>query len=332
MKDLLALFAAFLIYGGSSSAQKAFSLAGMTDEIKDGTVLYLYNRLSGELMDSATVKDQRFCFKTVLPESPLNAIIRTDNYSHYRFIWLENAPMIFDDTDADFRTAVVTGSKSEDLSQSLYRDIDQYNAAEQRRREIEFVKSNPASIVSASILSTYATTWGKAETKELYVGFTAEVKNTEYAKRIARFLKLSRDLEVGDSYADLVIPDQKGDTLRLSEHTGKVTLIEFWASWCGPCRKENPNLVKTYQEYHPKGFEIYAISLDKKKENWLQAIEKDGLTWTHVSDLKGGDADAVLIYSVNAIPDNLLIDENGMILARGLRGKELEKKLASLMK
>lgn len=315
----------------NSLGQEGFSLTGTTNEVPDGTMLYLYDRLSGDVLDSAMVENQRFTMETLLPASPLYAMLRTKNYSHYRFIWLESAPMTFDDTDSDFRTALVTGSVSEDLSQSLYRDMDEYNDEEQMRREIEFVKSHPKSIVSANILAVYATTWGKEQTQELYEGFSPEIKNTAYGKEVLRYLELSRDLDIGDQYVDLEIPDPDDHRLKLSDHTGKVTLIEFWASWCGPCRKENPNLVKTYQEYHPKGFEIYAISLDKKKENWLQAIDQDGLTWTHVSDLKGGDADAVLIYNVNAIPDNFLVDENGVIVARGLRGKELEKKLALLM-
>lgn len=122
------------------------------------------------------------------------------------------------------------------------------------------------------------------------------------------------------------------DSLRkLSEFNNKLVLLEFWGSWCGPCRRENPHLVKTYNEYHSKGFEIFAVSLEETKEKWKKAIKKDSLSWTHVSDLKGRDNSAGLIYGVNGIPDNFLIDKNGTIVARNLRGEKLNEKLTELL-
>ena len=118
---------------------------------------------------------------------------------------------------------------------------------------------------------------------------------------------------------------------KLSELKGKVILLEFWASWCGPCRQENPNLVKTYKNFKPKGFEIFAVSLDENKESWLRAIEKDNLNWEHVSDLKGDRNEASLIYGVNGIPDNFLIAENGEIIGRNLRGDKLNRILKEIL-
>ena len=122
-----------------------------------------------------------------------------------------------------------------------------------------------------------------------------------------------------------------GEMKKLSDFNDKIILLEFWASNCGPCRQENPNLVKTYESYQPKGFEIFAVSQDTKKTNWLKAIEEDGLPWLQVSDLKGRDNSASLIYGINAIPDNFLIDKNGIIIGRNLRGEKLNEKLASLL-
>jgi thiol-disulfide isomerase/thioredoxin len=124
---------------------------------------------------------------------------------------------------------------------------------------------------------------------------------------------------------------QNGDSLKLSEIKGKTILLEFWSSWCSPCRKENPNLVKTYKKFKPKGFEIFAVSLDEDKNSWLKAIEKDRLNWKHVSDLKGDGNEASLIYGINGIPDNFLIAENGEIIGRDLRGEELDKKLTEVL-
>ncbi|MBO6201507.1 MAG: TlpA family protein disulfide reductase, partial [Chryseobacterium sp.] len=119
---------------------------------------------------------------------------------------------------------------------------------------------------------------------------------------------------------------------KLSKLLGKVTLLEFWASWCAPCRKENPNLVKTYQKFKPKGFEIVSISLDNEKKKWSDAIKKDGLEWANFCDFEVWDNKASLIYGVYEIPDNFLIDQNGKVVARNIHGEELTKKLAELTK
>ena len=143
---------------------------------------------------------------------------------------------------------------------------------------------------------------------------------------------MNKNPKTGEQFVDFEMNDTNGGAQKLSSIKGKAVLLEFWASSCGPCRQENPNLVKTYEEYHPKGFEIFAISLDESEESWKKAIEKDGLSWTHVSDLKGSDNKAGLIYGVNGIPDNFLIDQNGKIVARNLRGEKLDEKLAELTK
>jgi thiol-disulfide isomerase/thioredoxin len=108
-------------------------------------------------------------------------------------------------------------------------------------------------------------------------------------------------------------------------------LLDFWASWCGPCRLENPNIVKAYHTYHHKGFDIFGVSLDDSRADWVQAIKKDGLNWTQVSDLKGWKSDAATLYGIKGIPMNYLIDRNGTIIAKGLRGKELENKLLDIL-
>lgn len=129
---------------------------------------------------------------------------------------------------------------------------------------------------------------------------------------------------------EIALPTPKGDELRLSDLKGKVVLIDFWASWCGPCRKENPNVKKLYAKYKQKGFEILGVSLDSDKGKWEQAIAKDGLEWLHVSDLRKWQSIAAKAYSVSAIPQTFLLDRDGTIIARGLRGPALEQKLAEV--
>jgi thiol-disulfide isomerase/thioredoxin len=135
---------------------------------------------------------------------------------------------------------------------------------------------------------------------------------------------------IGGQAPDFQQATPDGKMLSLSDLRGKVVLVDFWASWCGPCRRENPNVKRVYDEYKEKGFEILGVSLDRTEDRWLQAIEKDGLQWLQVSDLKGWKNEVALMYSVSSIPHTILLDAEGKIIARGLRGKQLEDKLAEI--
>ena len=142
----------------------------------------------------------------------------------------------------------------------------------------------------------------------------------------------SNALKVGAEAPELILPTPTGKDLALSSLRGKVVLIDFWASWCGPCRKEMPNVKRAYEKFKNKGFEIYGVSLDKDRQDWLDAISKDGLTWPQVSDLKYWQSEAAQTYAVQSIPFTVLIDKEGKIIATELRGAELEKKLAEVLK
>lgn len=142
-----------------------------------------------------------------------------------------------------------------------------------------------------------------------------------------------RKTAIGAAAPDISLPDPEGAVRNLSSLKGKVVLIDFWASWCGPCRKENPNVVKAYAKYKEKGFEIFSVSLDKDRESWLKAIANDKLTWpNHVSDLKYWKSAGAAAYGVTAIPYTVLIDKEGKIVAKKLRGDALEQKLAELLR
>ncbi len=139
--------------------------------------------------------------------------------------------------------------------------------------------------------------------------------------------------DIGDIAPEIELPTPDGDTVALSNLRGQVVLIDFWAGWCGPCRRENPNVVKTFREFKDKdfmigdGFTVYGVSLDKSKDTWTNAIKKDGLMWTQVSDLKYWQSPYVRRYGVRGIPSNFLIDEEGVIIAKNLRGEKLSKTL-----
>jgi peroxiredoxin len=139
-------------------------------------------------------------------------------------------------------------------------------------------------------------------------------------------------VSVGQQAPELSLPGKNGDTVTLSSLKGKIVLIDFWASWCVPCRRNNPFLVYLYKKYKSRGFEIYGLSIDEEKDRWLRAVAKDKLTWPQVVDNKGWDAPSSLSYGVDAIPANFLLDKEGKILAVNLEGMALEKELKRLLK
>jgi thiol-disulfide isomerase/thioredoxin len=138
-------------------------------------------------------------------------------------------------------------------------------------------------------------------------------------------------LKIGQQAPDIILPDSSGNLKTLSSLRGKIILVDFWASWCGPCRFENPNVVRLHQKYKDKGFDVLSVSLDQDKKAWLRAIEADGMEWNHVSDLKKWESSVVPLYNINAIPMTFLLDQKGVIVAKDLRGPDLEKKLASII-
>ena len=142
--------------------------------------------------------------------------------------------------------------------------------------------------------------------------------------------EINHTVGIGSLTPEIILPVPEGDTISLSSLKGKYVLIDFWASWCRPCRMENPNLLKNYKRYHEKGFEIFQVSLDKKKDAWIGAIESDQLNWIHVSDLQFWNSPVAKMYFVQAIPANFLIDKKGIIIAKNLRGDALEAKLSEI--
>lgn len=165
---------------------------------------------------------------------------------------------------------------------------------------------------------------------ELVAELNESYPNTVSIMQMKQQLDEMRALSVGQVAPDIELPNPDGQLVKLSDLRGKYVLIDFWAAWCKPCRQENPNVVRLYNQYKDKGFEVFGVSLDRTKEDWVKAIADDQLTWTHVSDLKYFNSVAAELYQIEAIPATYMIDPDGKIIAKDLRGPSLENKLAEL--
>lgn len=329
MKNFFTIVVVFILTSGFAQGKNNFSLIGKTSNIPDGTILKLSDPLLDKMIDSAKVLNNSFKLTTTLPDYPYQVILWNDD-ANVRSIWAENNKMTFDATTSNFEDAIITGSVTDGLAMNLrntQRTLKTYE--EKVALEFDFINNNPNTILSAFSLSVMAGVFGKEKSAVLFEKFSAKNRQSPYGKKISDFLNVDIPAtpKIGEKYADFEMEDQKGIPHKFSEFDGKVTLLEFWASWCLPCRKENPELIKTYNKFKDSGFEIVAISLDEDKKRWIDAVNKDGLLWKHLSDLKGQYNLAALIYKVNGIPDNVLINKNGIIIGRNLRGQKLNSLL-----
>ncbi|MGC9151537.1 MAG: redoxin domain-containing protein [Microbacter sp.] len=212
---------------------------------------------------------------------------------------------------------------------------DEFNVldAEQKTVIKKFIQSHPESIVSLDALKSLGGyTPDYNEVAPLFASLSDKVKNTQAGKAYGDMLNQLKTVAIGSMAPDFTQNDTLGHPVKLSDFRGKYVLLDFWASWCGPCRRENPNVVKVYNEFKNKNFTILSVSLDNEngRQAWLDAIHKDGLTWTQVSDLQYWNNAAAQLYQVRSIPQNFLIDPQGKIIAKDLRGDALYDKLVQI--
>jgi peroxiredoxin len=332
----------------------------------DTITFYLQKREAGKtvVIDSAVSKKGSFTMKAGAVDYPVMVQLVAGDTRKITSFYIENSEITITGTLDSLFKAEIKGSKTQDeyrtfvnsnkplsdLYTKTYMEFqtagqagDNAKVAEMEKRadsletamtilKKNFVKNNPSSYVSPSILGSLSYEMEAEEIESMINGMDTALIALPQIKSLQERVVVMKSVAIGKKAPDFILDDVNGNPLALSTKIGsKLLLIDFWAAWCGPCRQENPNVVKVYNEFHKKGFDVFGVSLDQTKEAWLKAIADDKLAWTHVSDLQYWNNAAAKMYAVNSIPANFLLDETGTIIARNLRGEDLYNKVNEML-
>jgi len=351
-------------------AQSGFTIQGTIAAGKDPVekVILSYNVDGAAKVDSVMVTDGKYTFKGQVKD-PLLAGLRAVHRSSKRdlfMIFLENSSIKVSSADS-FSLATVTGSKSDRDYRILTKLLKPYNdrmgalsaayMGYRRDKDEAGMKriDEQAELLQDSIRQQYKVFLDKyaqspiamyafrnfagwdikpAEVEPVFLKLPEATRNTQAGQEMAGRISKAKQVSIGSVAPNFTQNDTLDRPVTLTSFRGKYLLIDFWASWCGPCRQENPNVVAAWQKYKEKGFDVLGVSLDQPtgKERWLKAIHDDKLTWTQVSDLKYWKNEVAVAYGIQAIPQNYLLDPNGVIIGKNLRGEALQTKLAELFK
>jgi len=349
--------------------ERKFEIQGTIGHLSTPAKVYLkYIIGSQNITDSATLVNGKFKLSGIIKGDALktaNLMLNKKGtgptYDDFTQVYLEPGTINVTSADA-ISTAEITGTKTNDdkakyneLLKSFNKafvDLDEkekpatdegkqseaYSKAtknlqvQQIQLQKKFIQDKPDSYISLDVLHDLSYNTDYPELVTLYNGLSPQIKASEQAKPFAAMLPILKTVAIGATAPEFTQPDTAGKLVSLSSFRGEYVLIDFWASWCVPCRGENPNLVKAYNRFKNQKFTILGVSLDqlKSKTNWLAAIRKDGLPWTQVSDLKAWKNEAVIRYAIHFVPQNFLLDPNGKIIAKNLRGEDLDNKLEEL--
>lgn len=338
------IFALLLTLAMNATAQKA-TMGGTISGLPEGAHVIFYQIEGSQIRPLDTLNLGRNGeFKlSVNPIEPTIYMLRTDSQDGgISYVMLApkekvTADFVYLDEQKTFKITSCKGSRNVDLYRQfndlILGAVNQTMQAMLPYQLEKLLSDNKEVLMSAFLVTIFEQDFDNHA--QLFVEIRDALQQTYPNHVLVKQLqdRLRNVVVAGMDAPEIAMKDPDGNVRKLSDLRGNVVLLDFWASWCGPCRRENPNVVKLYQRFHDKGFEIFSVSLDNTRDAWVKAIQADGLVWpNHVSDLHGWTSSGGKTYGVSSVPNTVLIDRDGKIIARNLRGAELEKKLEEIFK